>query len=170
MTEYTLTSSKWEGFISLKYHDSGFVSSAEYPEVMDRESLLWFSSHFPVHETMLEWISRNSTAKVVKVEVPVTFEAFWSAYGNKRGSKPVAQMLWDGEKRTITKRPITLPDRQDIMKMVKAYSSRYQGEKKEWQPLATSFLNQRLWEGEMETIRRRPEVDYSTIWQRKAEP
>ena len=46
MTEYTLTSSKWEGFISLKYHDSGFVSSAEYPEVMDREFsfvavLLW---------------------------------------------------------------------------------------------------------------------------------
>jgi len=167
MTDYTLTSAKWEGFIGLTYHETGFIAKATYPEVMDRDSLLWFSTHFPVHESMLDWIRNNSGAKVVKVDVPVTFDAFWEKYNNKRGSKELARMYWDGEKRTITKRPITLPDRQDVMKMLSSYVYRYQGAKKEFQPLASSFLNQRMWEGELETVKRKPELDYSTLWNKK---
>jgi hypothetical protein len=83
-----------------------------------------------------------------------TFEAFWEKYAKKFGSKELARQYWDGEKKTITKRPVTLTDRENIMSMVEKYARRFGGDKKEFQPLASTFLNQRVWESELENGRK----------------
>lgn len=69
-----------------------------------------------------------------------------------------------GGKRTLNKRPVTEADRQVIMRVVKRFAYRYQGSKKEYQPLATTFLNQRLWETEAENVRT-AEFDLTTLKQ-----
>ncbi|NJM13996.1 MAG: hypothetical protein HC896_00180 [Bacteroidales bacterium] len=82
--------------------------------------------------------------------VAVDFETFWNAYDKKTGSKAMAQQYWDGDKKTISRRPINDTDRVAIMGMAKRYVARYRGEKKEYQPLAQTFLHQRYWESELE--------------------
>lgn len=154
MTEYTLTSPKWEGEIRLKFYDNGYLQCAEMPEVIDRKSAEFIAAHFPCHELVLDWYAKETKVTITQIALDVTFESFWEAYGKKRGSKDNAQLYWDGEKRTINRRPITLTDRQAIMRMVKKYTHRYQGDKKEFQPLATSFLHERQWVSEIENTRK----------------
>lgn len=168
MPDYTLTSPKWEGDIKLSYFDNGFIRLAEYPEVIDRESIKYFATHFPVHESQLEWFRLYAKgAKVTMIEAIITFDAFWDTYGKKAGSKELARQYWDGEKKTINRRPVTLTDRQDIMRIVKRYCFRYQGNKKEFQPLATTFLHERMWEAELESITRKNEVNLLNLFTNK---
>lgn len=166
MPTYTMTSTKWEGEIKLSFFENGFIQSAEFPEVIDRKAVEFFASHFPVHESLMAWYKENSSATITLLDTDTSFDAFWDAYARKSGSKELARQYWDGEKKTINRRPITLTDRQEIMKMVKWYSRRYQGEKKEYQPLASSFLHGRMWESEIEG-RRKSDVDLSGIWKKQ---
>ena len=164
MTEYTLTSPKWEGEIRLRFHDNGYLQSAEMPEVIDRKSAEFLASHFPCHEAVLGWLKEHTKATVTLIALDITFDAFWETYNQKRGSKENARLYWDGEKKTVNRRPITLTDRQAIMGMVKRYTHRYQGEKKEYQPLATSFLHGRMWESELENTPRKGEFNLMSLF------
>lgn len=157
--EYTLRSPKWEGDIRLKYHDNGFLAEATLPERMDLAAARHMAGMFPIHVSILRWFRENTMVKITAIEPELTFEDFWATYNQKRGSKIKAQQYWDGEKRTLNKRPITVSDRQDIMRMVKRYERRFKGDKKEFQPLASSFLHGRMWEAEMESMPRGKEVD-----------
>ena len=164
MTEYTLTSPKWEGEIRLKFHDNGFLAAAESPEVIDRKSAEFMAAHFPCHEAVLDWYQEHTGVKITRISIDTTFETFWELYGKKSGSKELARQYWDGDKNTITRRPVTLTDRQAIMGLAKRYASRYQGAKKEFQPLATSFLHQRIWEAELENTTRRSEFNLLNLF------
>lgn len=164
MTEYTLTSPKWEGEIRLKYYENGYLASAETPEVIDKKSAEFLASHFPYHELIIDWYKVNTGVIITPIVANTSFESFWEAYNQKHGSKEKARQYWDGERLTLNKRPITLTDRQAIMSMVKKYTHRYQGEKKEWQPIATSFLNGRMWEAELENVPRKKEFDLLSLF------
>lgn len=163
MTEYTLTSPKWEGEIRLKFYDNGYLQSAEMPEVIDKKSAEYLASVFPCHEMVLDWFREHSKVTVTLIDMDTSFESFWDQYNKKRGSKDNAQLYWDGLKLTINRRPITLTDRQDIMRMIKRYVHRYQGEKKEFQPLATSFLHERQWVSELENTPRKSEFNLLSL-------
>jgi hypothetical protein len=156
--EFALTSPKWEGEIRLKYHHNGYLEKAKMPEVIDINVAKHMATRFPLHISILAWFKQNTKVKITEIEQPTNFDAFWEAYNKKVGSRINAQLYWDGDKKTLNKRPITEADRQLIMKVVKRYTFRYQGAKKEFQPLATTFLNQRLWECEAENVREN-EVD-----------
>jgi hypothetical protein len=156
--KYALTSSKWEGEVVLEFHDNGQLKSAQLPEVFDAKSLMFFASNFPVHVNFIPFYKEYTGVKVTEILMDLNFEAFWNAFDKKTGPKPLAQQYWDGDKKTITKRPINDTDRMAIMTMVKRYAARYKGNKKEFQPLASTFLHQRYWESEMETVPRRNEA------------
>lgn len=158
--EYTLISPKWEGEIRLKYHENGYLAEATMPEVMDVNAARHMATIFPLHISVLRWYSDNTTTvKITQIAADTSFDAFWVAYNQKRGSKIRAQQYWDGLKRTLNRRPITLTDREDIMRMVKRYEARYRRAKKEFQPLASTFLHERMWESEMEANNRKNEID-----------
>ena len=159
MTRYTLTSDKWEGEIALSFYDNGYLAAAELPEVIDRKAAEFFATSFPMHESVLDYYRAHSKARITRLQEDTSFEAFWNRYGRKVGSKELARQYWDGEKKTINKRPVTQTDREDIMGLVARYARRYQGEKKDFQPLVTSFLHGRMWEAELETTPRKSEVD-----------
>jgi hypothetical protein len=150
--EYLITSTKWHGDIRAKYYSNGYLEYISIPEVFDADSMAWFSTHFPVHIEMLFWIANNTGAKVTEVTSDVDFITFWELYNKKIGSKEHARQYWEGEKRTINKRPISEGDRLCIMKIMPRFIARYKGEKKQYQPIATSFLHQRLWDAEAETL------------------
>lgn len=152
MRELTLRSPKWEGDIRLKFHPNGFLANAELPQEIELESAKYLATHFPVHIDIVGWLTQNTGVEATEVDLDISFEAFWNAYNQKRGSKLRAQQLWDGDKRTMNKRPITVSDRQDIMRLVKRYERRFKGHNKEFQPLASTFLNSRMWEAEMEAV------------------
>lgn len=157
--EYTLTSSKWEGEIRLKYHENGYLAQATMPDVIDKEAALFIARTYPVHISVLRHYRDKTKAKITAVALDTTFEAFWDKYGKKIGSKELARQYWDGDKKTITRRPINEEDRQTIMRTLPRFLFRYPLHKKEWQPLATTYLNQRLWESEAEAGRNTKEVD-----------
>lgn len=150
MTEFTITSAKWESEIKLVFYDNGFLASAELPEVIDRKAMVFFATHFPTHLSVLDYIRENSHATITRIALDTSFEKFWEKYARKVGSKELARQYWDGEKKTITKRPITITDRENVMIMIDKYVRRYSGTRKEFQPLASTFLNQRMWEAELE--------------------
>lgn len=153
--EYTLTSPKWEGEIRLKYHDNGFLASAKMPEVMDVNAARHMATIFPLHVSVLDWFRQNAlTVKITEIAADTSFDAFWEKYNNKRGSKILCQQYWDGLKKTLNRRPINESDRQDVMRMLPGYLSRYRGSQKEYQPLAQTFLHQRLFEAELENQKR----------------
>lgn len=154
MTEFTITSTKWESEIRLVFYDNGFLASAELPEVIDRKAMEFFATHFPTHVSVLDFIRENSRATITRIALDTKFETFWERYAKKVGSKELARQYWDGEKKTITKRPVTLTDRENIMITLDKYVRRYSGTKKEFQPLASTFLNQRMWEAELESGRK----------------
>lgn len=150
--EYTLQSPKWEGEIRLKYHDNGHLAEAIMPEVINVDAARHMATIFPLHESVLNWYRKNTTTvKITQLAADTSFENFWKTYNQKRGSKIRAMQYWDGEKRTLNRRPITVTDREDIMRMLKHYAARYRGPKKEYQPLASTFLHERMWESEIET-------------------
>lgn len=153
MIEYTITSGKWESEIRLAFYDCGFLAKAEFPEVIDRKAMEFFATHFPSHISVLDYIRENSRATITRIALDTKFETFWEKYAKKFGSKELARQYWEGEKKTITKRPVTLTDRENIMGMIDKYARRFGGDKKEFQPLASTFLNQRMWEAELEAGR-----------------
>lgn len=158
--EYTLTSPKWEGEIRLKYHDNGFLAEAKMPEAIDVNAARHMATIFPLHVSVLDWFRQNAlTVKITEIDIDTSFDAFWNQYNKKRGSKDRAQQYWDGLKKTINRRPITLTDKQDIMRMVRKYEFRYKGEKKEFQPLASTFLNERMWVSEMESLTKTNDIN-----------
>ncbi len=159
MTRYTLVSDKWEGEIALSFYDNGYLAAAELPEVIDRKVAIFLANNFPLHESILDHYRAHSKVRITKLKEDTSFDAFWNRYGRKVGSKELARQYWDGEKLTINKRPVTQTDREDIMGVAGRYAHRYQGAKKEFQPLATSFLHGRMWEAEMETTPRKSEVN-----------
>lgn len=167
MTEYTLTSPKWEGEIRLKYYDNGYLQSVDMPEVIDRKSAEYLAAHFPCHEVVLDWYRKETKVTITAIALDLSFDSFWETYNMKRGSKESARLYWDGEKKTINRRPVTLTDRQAIMSMVKRYTHRYQGSKKEFQPLATSFLHARMWEAELENTPRKSEFNLLNLFPKK---
>ena len=164
MTEYTLTSPKWEGEIRLKYYDNGYLASAETPEVIDKKSAEFLASHFPYHELVIDWYREKTGVIITPIVANTSFESFWETYNQKHGSKEKTRQYWDGEKKTMNRRPVTLTDRQAIMSMVKRYTHRYQGEKKEFQPLATTFLHGRFWESELENVPRKKEFNLLSLF------
>lgn len=156
--KYALTSPKWEGELRLEYWPNGQLKAAMLPEVFDAQSLMYLSQHFPVHTEFIEWYKKNTSAKITQIVQPVTFDDFWELYNKKTGTKELARQYWEGEKRTLNKRPITDTDRQAIMQILPRYVARYRGEKKDYQPLASSFLHQRHWEAEAENAPRQNEA------------
>jgi len=159
MTRYTLVSDKWEGEIALSFYDNGYLAAAELPEVIDRKAAEFFATSFPMHESVLDHYRAHSKVRITRLQEDTSFEAFWGKYGRKAGSKELARQYWEGEKKTLNKRPVTQTDREDVMGMVGRYVHRHQGAKKEFQPLATSFLHGRMWEAELESTPRKSEVD-----------
>ena len=155
---YALTSSKWEGEVRLEFHENGQLKSATLPEVFDAKSLMFFSSNFPVHVSFIPFYKEYTQARITEVATPIDFDDFWNAYDRKSGNKDKARDLWEGLKPTYNKRPINGADRQDIMSMLKRYTARYRGEKKDFQPIPTTFLNQRYWVSEMESAPKRNEA------------
>lgn len=156
--KYALTSQRWEGEIILEFHDNGQLKYAQLPEVFDAKSLMFFASNFPVHINFIPFYKEHTGAKVVEIPDDLTFDNFWNAFDKKIGPKEKARMYWEGEKKTITKRPLNDTDRAAVMRIVARYASRFKGEKKEFQPHASTFLHQRYWESEMENSPRRNEA------------
>ncbi len=159
MTRYTLVSEKWEGEIALSFYDNGYLAAAELPEVIDLKAAAFFASAFPMHESVLDHYRMHSKARITKLKEDTSFDAFWNRYGKKVGSKELARQYWEGDKATLNKRPLSQTDREDIMGMVGRYAHRHQGQKKEFQPLASSFLHGRMWEAELEATPRKAEVN-----------
>ena len=170
---YALTSPKWEGELRLEFHENGILKKAVVPEVFDAASLMYFAHHFPVHINIIDWLKTNTGAKITEITQPVEFDEFWQLYDKKTGSKELARQYWDGEKRTLNKRPITETDRMAIMRIAKRYALKYRGEKKEFQPLASSFLHQRYFETEIESTPRKNEgaskaaVSLMDVWNQR---
>ena len=154
---YALTSPKWEGELRLEFHENGILKQVTVPEVFDSASLMYFANHFPVHIDFIEWLRKNTGAKIIEISQPISFDEFWQLYDKKTGSKELARQYWDGEKRTLNKRPVTETDRMAIMRITKRYALKYRGERKDFQPLASSFLHQRYFETEIESTPRKNE-------------
>ena len=151
MKTFSITSPKWEGEILLSYNELGNLEQANLPEVISADVLLWFAQHFPITTDILEWVRKNSGGKITEV-IKIEFSDFWNLYDKKEGSKPKAQMLWDGEIKTCNKRPITTDDRLQIMQVLPRYVAKHKGENKEFQRLATTFLHGRYWESLYEQL------------------
>jgi len=150
--KYEMTSNKWTGAIKLDYHDNGNLSKAEMPEIIDPASLVWLMSHFPAHEDAIGWLINNTNATITNVDAVMSFDEFWDTYAHKVGSKDEARMYWDNNKKTITKQPMSDTDKINIAKILPAFVGRHSGAKKEFQPLATTFLHGRLWVSEIERL------------------
>jgi len=155
---YALTSPKWEGEIRLEYFDNGILKQAQFTEVIDVKAAMFMATHFPLQINLLTWLQENTQVKVIEILATVSFTEFWEAYNKKLGSKELARQYWEGEKRTLNKRPVNDTDRMAIMRMVKRFESKYKGEKKDYQPLASSFLHQRYWESESENTPKKNEA------------
>jgi len=150
MKTFSITSSKWEGEVLLTYNEIGCIKEVHFPE-LSTEILFYFATHFPVTLEILDWIRNNTSGKVIEV-VKIDFNDFWNAYKNKEGSKDMAQMYWEGHKKTINKRPLTFDDRVQIMQILPKYVARFGGEQKIYQPQATKFFHQRIWVSEFEKM------------------
>lgn len=167
--QYIIESPKWEGEIRVCYHDNGSIASITFPDVIDRESLLWWATHCPVTHDFMDYLRTKTKARITLVPEKLDFDTFWNRYNKKTGSKALAQQYWDGEKRTITRRPVADADRINIMRILGRYVSRYAGAKKEYQPLASTFLHERMWEAEVEAEnqRRKSEVSLLDMYQQR---
>lgn len=152
MINYSITSVKWEGEIKLSYYPNGLLAKAELPDTLRVADAEYLATHFPVTDNLIDWYRKNSNAIIRLIENDTSFDAFWAKYNQKRGSKEVARMYWEGSKKTINKRPITSTDRHDIINILDIYLKRFPPSKKEFQPLATSFLHERYWEAESENM------------------
>jgi hypothetical protein len=163
MRKFSVTSDRWEGEMTFEYYDNERLAQSRWPEVINFKALEWFVNHNPVAIRILEWVANNAPVKVTEIFEPIDFENFWELYDKKTGSKEMARQYWDGEKKTINKRPITEVDRQNIIKILKRYTAKYKGEQKTFQPLSTSFLHQRNWESELEAVEKtqlqHPDID-----------
>lgn len=146
---YVVTGKTLVGSVVFKYDLNGvlreFVNQAE----LSAEQLKWFATHIPFTEEMIAAFIESAAGKL-KAELlkhELTFDLFWREYGNKKGSKAETEKLWNGEKVTENKRPVTEADRIAIFKMLPKLNYHYQINKKEL-PYPTTFLNQRRWENE----------------------
>lgn len=171
--KYILTSSTWEGQLILEYYENGILKQVGFPENIDIKALGFFITHFPAHIDILTWYKQNTKIRIEEATVEASFEAFWTAYNKKNGSKEVARQYWEGEKKTVNRRPVNEADRISIMRILPRFVAKYPGEKKEYQPLATSFLHQRYWDSELEAAPRQNEAVSSAaarlmeVWSKK---
>jgi len=148
MRTFSITSPKWEGEILLSYNELGNFDSAKFPEVISADVLVWLSGHFPMTTDILEWVRNNSKGKITEV-IKIEFIDFWNLYNKKEGSKKKAELLWDGIAKTCNKRPIITEDKLQIMQVLPRFVMKYK-QNNEFQPLATTFLNERRWEALVE--------------------
>ena len=149
MRKFSITSQKWENEIILQYYDNGTIFSIEMPEVIDVNALMWWATHLPVTLDLLDYVKSKSNARFIEI-VEIDFIHFWNVYDKKEGSKDLAEQYWDGAKKTMNKRPISEDEKMQIMAILPKYTARFKGEKKQFQPLASTFLNQRAWVAELE--------------------
>lgn len=147
--DYIITGKGLSGSIVFKYNLEGVLAAFENNAELNDEQIKWFATHVPFTEEMVQPFIDSARGKLVARmhNYNLDFETFWEQYGNKKGSKEQARKLWDGEKVTENKRPVTEADRMAIFMILPRLNYHYQMNKKEL-PYPTTFLNQRRWENE----------------------
>jgi len=165
MRKFCVTSSNLNGEIVISYNEKGQIINAAFTDDANISSLFWIAQHFPVEIEILEWLKTEKLAKVTEI-IEIEFDHFWNAYDKKEGSKALIMQYWYKEKKTINKRPISDEERMQIMTILPRYVQRFKGEQKKYQPLASTFLNERLWEAEYERlqndVKNRPYINKMT--------
>lgn len=81
--------------------------------------------------------NKENKEKKEKKEINIPFDEFWTAYDKKEGSKIDTLKKWE---------KLTDNERSLIMAGIKHYAKSFR--EKQYQPLATTFLNQKRWEAE----------------------
>lgn len=147
--DYVITGKTINGSIAFKFDLNGILRTFENSAELTNKQLEWFATHIPTKESFIEPLIKSSDGKLKaeKLDYDLSFASFWEEYGNKKGSKEQARRLYEGDKVTENKRPVTEGDRLAIFKILPRLNYHYQINKKEL-PYPTTFLNQRRWENE----------------------
>lgn len=146
---YIITAKTLSGCLVYKYDLDGVLRIFENKAELNAEQMQWFASRLPTLVDMVQIMVQQSGGKLKVEELPLdlSFEMFWDAYANKKGSKAEAEKYWEGIKVTDNKRPVTEADRIAIIKCLNKMKYNYQLRKIEM-PYPTTFLHQRRWENE----------------------
>jgi hypothetical protein len=93
--EYLLTSTQFEGSLSLKYDDKGWLNEFKLEAVLTDVQLKYFYDNLPRREELLSTsYATSKTLSIVKVMKELTFESFWNAFNYKMG-KLAAEKQWN---------------------------------------------------------------------------
>lgn len=89
---YRFTSKAFEGHILFTYEDKVCIA-VEFDANLSNVQLDYFTANFPMRTSGLDAIVGRS-GKVEVIEPDLSFDSFWSAYGNKINRKRTFP-LWD---------------------------------------------------------------------------
>lgn len=95
MKHFILTSSQFEGSVSFKYDEAGYLVWFHYMAEMDNQKREYLLSHLPLTLSGFDYLVKKSpTAKIEEVPEDLSFEAFWNAYDMKHNRKR-CEPLWN---------------------------------------------------------------------------
>lgn len=113
MKHYILTSSKFEGSVTFKYDESGYLVSYEYNAEMSEDMRVYMLRRLPLTEDSFQYMIRDSkSAKVEEVPEDLSFDAFWNAYNFKHNRKR-CEPLW---------KKMSMEDKMLCLKSIVAYN------------------------------------------------
>lgn len=93
--KFTITSTKFEGELVLKYALNGYLMGFENNAQLSEEQHRFFLGKFPIDEGNLRLLlSKTNTLSFTEIDVVPTFDDFWIAY-NYKHDKVLAIKEWD---------------------------------------------------------------------------
>jgi len=82
----------------LEYNDMGYLIKYDFePGTFDQDEYKLFFSNFPITEPKIEtWRKQGfKTLKIEKIEVDLSFDAFYEKYSHKVGKRSRAEKIWE---------------------------------------------------------------------------
>lgn len=93
MRKFVVTSSNFEGGITLQYDDSNRLVKMDIEALLSEKQHDFFFAHLPNTVGQLEALKQRSSVRVIEVGYEITFEDFYKSYNNKVG-KLKAEKAW----------------------------------------------------------------------------
>lgn len=93
MRKFVITSSKFEGSITLVYNEHGRVIKMDIETLLTDHQHAFFMSVFPAKITQLDSLKARQSVKIIEVLQEVSFDEFYDAFGNKVG-RIKAENVW----------------------------------------------------------------------------
>lgn len=143
MSKYLITRTDDEGNtieMTLEFSETGTEFLKAWTVNGEFDSFFWRALWRcpPLSRNALLHFQYDGT-KIEEIPADLTFSVFWKAYGYKVGNKAKAEKLWDS---------LTDHDKKANLKAIPKYLAWLARKQNMEQAQATTWLNQRRWEGD----------------------